>query len=347
MSDTAPQTVEQPPATSNGAEPPVSVAQAHGTRPDTADNGRPPREFRIDELSEEQLELISERRRLVRLQLEEGKTAAEALDEVNLDCSARSARMLKQKFQEEGTLGLVDKRWLRRPERNVMTERVQMIAKKWYAGRRAAGPSAIARKVRKECGKKGLPEPSESAVRAYLDGLSEVEKLFLRRELDVWDQQGRDVVRVERARRANERWQIDHTTLDIWVRVKRGDDWVPVRPYLTLIIDSYSRSIPGFFLSTAHPDAWSVTLAVRHAVSAKEIDDWFNRGLPAIVQHDQGSDFMSHLLRVWFEDLNVEVDPNPRHYPNATGKIERFFQTLDQGCHRLLPGHTKAIGTTP
>lgn len=329
------------------ADAPSSVARAHGTRPSTSNGGRPPREFRIDECTDAQLELISERRRLVRLQLEKGKTAAEALDEVDLDCSVRSARMLKQKFEEEGTRGIVDKRWLRRPEQKVMTERVQVIVKKWYAGRRAAGTAAIARKVREECREEGLPEPSESSVRQYLNSLPEIEKLFLRDELDEWDQQGRDVVRVERARRANERWQIDHTTLDIWVRVKRGDEWVPVRPYLTLIIDAFSRSIPGFFLSTAYPDAWSVTLAVRHAVSAKETDGWFNRGLPTIVQHDQGSDFMSHLLRAWFEDLNVEVDPNPRHYPNATGKIERYFQTLDQGCLRLLPGHTGAIGTTP
>jgi putative transposase len=350
MSESAPRAVEQDevPAVdaSHGTEPPTSGAQAHDARPETSNGGRPSREFRIDELSEEQLALFSERRRLVRLQLEEGKSAAEALEEVDLDCSARSARKYRQRFEEEGSRGLLDGRWLRQPERKVMTDRVQVIAKKWYAGRRAAGPSAIARKVREECRERGLPEPSEPAVRAFLDSLPEIEKLFLRNELDEWDQQGRPVVRVERARRANERWQIDHTTLDLWVRVRRGDEWVPVRPYLTLIIDAYSRSIPGFFLSTAHPDAWSVTLAVRNAVSVKDTDNWFNKGLPQVVQHDQGSDFMSHLLRAWFEDLNVAVDPNPPRYPNATGKIERFFDTLDRGYLRILPGHTDAVGTT-
>lgn len=325
---------------------PTSVAQAHGRSPEASRETQHLSEFRIDERTEEQLALISERRRLVRLQIEKGMTAREAVERVDLDCSDRSARRFRQRFEREGILGIVDKRWLRKTKRSKLTEEVQVEIKKWYAGRRAAGPTAIARKVRDECRKRGLPEPSDSAVRAFLNNLSTVEKLFLRDELEVWDQQGRPVVRVERARRANERWQIDHTTLDIWIRIRRGEEWVPARPYLTGIIDAYSRSIPGFFLSTAHPDAWSVTLAIRHAVSVKEDKGWSNKGLPQIIHHDHGSDFMSHLLQGWFADQNVEVEPNPPRYPNATGKIERFFGTLDRGCLRLLPGHTEANGVT-
>jgi putative transposase len=327
------------------AVPPASVAQAHGTQL-PATNGKDFSEFRIDERTDEQLELVVKRRRLVRLQIEDGMTAREALEKVGLDCTPRSARMLKQKFQEQGILGIVDKRWLRRPGRSVLVKDVQVLIKKWYAGRRAAGPTAIARKVRKECRERDLPEPSDSAVRTFLDELPMVEKLFLRDQLDEWDQQGRPVVRVERAHRANEIWQIDHTTLNIWVRLRCGEEWIAVRPYLTGIVDVYSRSIPGFFVSTAHPDAWSVTLAVRHAVSAKAVDGWFNHGLPDRVQHDRGSDFMSHMLQGWFADQNVEVVPNPPKYPNETGIVERFFGTLDRGCLRLLPGHIDAVGTS-
>jgi hypothetical protein len=38
--------------------------------------------------------------------------------------------------------------------------------------------------------------------------------------------------------------------------------------------------------------------------------------------------------------------PDPPYYPNAKGKVERWFQTLDTGCLRLLPGHMDAVGTS-
>jgi putative transposase len=41
----------------------------------------------------------------------------------------------------------------------------------------------------------------------------------------------------------NEIWQADHTPLDIWVLDAKEQ---PARPWLTVIIDDYSRAVAGF-----------------------------------------------------------------------------------------------------
>jgi hypothetical protein len=44
--------------------------------------------------------------------------------------------------------------------------------------------------------------------------------------------------------------------------------------------------------------------------------------------------------------LKTILDPDPPYYPNRKGKVERWFQTLDTGCLRLLPGHMATVGTS-
>jgi putative transposase len=55
---------------------------------------------------------------------------------------------------------------------------------------------------------------------------------------------------------------------------------------------------------------------------------------------------MSNAILVALSYLGVSRDPDPPHYPNRKGKIERWFLTLDRGCLRMLPGHMDAIGRT-
>jgi putative transposase len=55
---------------------------------------------------------------------------------------------------------------------------------------------------------------------------------------------------------------------------------------------------------------------------------------------------MSNAISVALSYLGVSRDPDPPHYPNRKGKIERWFLTLDRGCLRTLPGHMAAIGRT-
>ncbi len=65
---------------------------------------------------------------------------------------------------------------------------------------------------------------------------------------------------------SNDVWQCDHTRLDIRLVDEFG---VLSRPWLTIIIDSYSRCVMGFFLGFYAPSSHVDALALRHAILPK------------------------------------------------------------------------------
>ena len=63
--------------------------------------------------------------------------------------------------------------------------------------------------------------------------------------------------------------QSDHTLVDV---IAVDDVYRrPIgRPWITLMIDIASRTVPGFHLTMLHPSAVSVGMAMRHAVLPKD-----------------------------------------------------------------------------
>jgi len=312
-----------------------------GDKPINSDQVLP----RAEELKDYQTEILSRNYLLVCL-LENGESPKKALERLGINATTRWARKLYQRYKEKGTSGLVDRRWLRKRNPTVLTAEVKNIILAWWFARPAAGPKAIWKRLKNECQKRGLNSPGEDAVRKYLKNLPESLKLVREGDLAVWDKQNRPVVRIESTTYSNERWQYDHSRLNIWIRVKINGHWVASEAYITVALDAQSRSIPGYILSTKYPDAWTIALLLRKSILPKENPRWKNRGLPAITQPDRGADFMSHAVKSSLAYLSIIHDPDPPHYPDNKGKVERWFYTLDVGCLRILPGHMNAIGKT-
>jgi putative transposase len=300
---------------------------------------------KTEEFKVHQLEKIAQNYLLV-CRMENGESARAAIKALGLNCSERRARNVFKKYKEKGFAGLVDKRWLRMPAPSVLTPLVKKIVLAWWFARPAAGPKAIWDEVVKACKKLGLREPGYDSVKKFIEGLPEHYKLIREGKIDVWDKQNRPVVRIDITKYSNERWQLDHCRLDIWIRIKVNGYWIASQAHITVALDAQSRSIPGYILSTKYPDAWTDALLLRKSILPKENPQWKNRGIPAIVQPDRGTDFMSHAIISTLAKLHVIHDPDPPYYPNNKGKVERWFLTLDVGCLRILPGHMKAIGTT-
>ena len=80
-----------------------------------------------------------------------------------------------------------------------------------------------------------------------------------------------DLLYRHEAEKPNDLWQADHTLLDIWVRQDGGP---PVRPWLTVIMDDYSRAIAGFGLSLQAPSAIQTALTLRQAIWRKSLPQW-------------------------------------------------------------------------
>lgn len=67
---------------------------------------------------------------------------------------------------------------------------------------------------------------------------------------------------------SNQVWQCDHTRVDLLVVDQVGE--VLGRPWLTTIVDTYSRCIIGIHLEMEAPSAVVVCLALRHAILPKQ-----------------------------------------------------------------------------
>ena len=148
-----------------------------------------------------------------------------------------------------------------------------------------------------------------------------------------------DLLYRHEAEKPNDLWQADHTLLDIWVREDNGP---PVRPWLTVIMDDYSRAIAGFRLSFEAPSSIQTALTLRQAIWRKSQPQWKIMGIPATFYSDNGSDFTSHHLEQVSADLKMVLVFSEPDMPRGRGKIERFFGTINQMLLCGLPGYTPA-----
>lgn len=143
--------------------------------------------------------------------------------------------------------------------------------------------------------------------------------------------------------RSNQVWQCDHTRVDLMVVDQVGE--VLGRPWLTTVIDSYSRCIMGVYLGMEPPSAWVVCLALRHAILPKQYgtsyglqQEWGTYGLPEYLYTDGGKEFNSKHIEQVTNELKIVLEQ--RRYPAEGGIVERPFGTMNSELFATLPGYT-------
>ena len=177
-------------------------------------------------------------------------------------------------------------------------------------------------------------------------------------QLDVWevdrerwgrynaDRRHAPTSRQRLARRILERVEIDHSPLKVVVGTEAG----PIgQPWLTILIDYYSRLIIGFCVGFEPPSYAVIMEALRHAILPKSyVADRFARvqglwpcfGIPERIVCDRGPDLTSKDLENAAFQLNMELDFNPPRTPHFKGTVESFFDSLNDQLIASLPGRT-------
>lgn len=186
-----------------------------------------------------------------------------------------------------------------------------------------------------EAERRHLPGPSNETVRSIVAALDPA-LVTLALEGPVAYRDRYELVHRFRAERANHTWQADHTELDILIV---GADGKPDRPWLTTVMDDYSRAICGYTVFTGAPSALQTALALRQAIWRKPDPHWAMCGLPDVLHVDHGSDFTSHHLERTAVELHVRLIHSSVARPQGRGKIERFFGTVNTELLTTLPGH--------
>src|SRR6266567_8096472 len=139
-----------------------------------------------------------------------------------------------------------------------------------------------------------------------------------------------------RAECPNALWQADHTLLDLMVLDANGE---AVRPWLTIIMDDYSRAVAGYTIFLGAPTALQTALALRQAMWSKQNAAWPVCGIPDVLHVDHGSDFTSTHLEQVAADLHFQLVYSTVGRPQGRGKVARLFGTLNTECLAALPGH--------
>ena len=150
-----------------------------------------------------------------------------------------------------------------------------------------------------------------------------------------------DLIHRREAERPNEVWQADHCLLDILLILEDGH---LSKPWLTVILDDYSRAVAGYFLSFDSPCILHTSLALRQAIWRKDDPRWHVCGVPEVLYTDNGSDFRSHHLEQVGADLKMQLVFSTPGAPRGRGRIERFFGTLTKMFLSSLPGYKSPAG---
>jgi len=184
-------------------------------------------------------------------------------------------------------------------------------------------------------------------VTAEQDGVYEANRLF----------EPRGTLQVPTA--PNVLWEVDHHRLKYEVSYQsldRNGNEVEVvlgSPWLTVVIDVYSRVVLAIVVSFEPPSTLRTLQALKMAMLPKDElhtlhpllqnrMDFF--GIPIRVRADRGRDFYSEALAAALFDLGIELDNTLAYSPWQKPYIERLFWTLDEMLISKIPGHTPRPG---
>ncbi|CRM76313.1 Transposon Tn7 transposition protein TnsB [Pseudomonas sp. 24 E 13] len=145
-----------------------------------------------------------------------------------------------------------------------------------------------------------------------------------------------------------ERWEIDHTLLDLLL-VDEETGLVIGRPYMTVVVDKFSRMVMGYLLHLAAPNTESVLRVIERAIRPKADllrrfpnvkNEWRAHGMPTRIAPDNAAEFHAGDLVIGFNDLGIEILYPASRAPEEKGTVERFFSTQNLGLIHNLPGTT-------
>ncbi|WP_373031439.1 Mu transposase C-terminal domain-containing protein [Sulfurovum sp.] len=254
-------------------------------------------------------------------------------------------------YKSTGTLtGLLPKKEGRKAGEVRIESRAEAIIQEtiqsYYLTRQKHSIQFVINKVFAQCSKENIASPSHNTIRNRISRITEYERL---------KKQGNASIARDRFNPAPNHFdadyplqvvQIDHTKADIIL--VDDETRMPIgRPWITLMIDIYSRMITGYFLSLDEPSSTSVAMCIANAVLPKdgfllkhEIDvDWNVWGFMQTIHADNGSDFRTDTLEHACKSYGTHIEFRPIDKKDYGGHIERVIGTVMKQVHSL-PGTT-------
>jgi putative transposase len=291
-----------------------------------------PRRVAFLELSETQQRGAYERFAQLQPCLEEGVSISEVARALQMPLS--TVQRWVSRYRAMGLVGLAHQsRADRGGRRRISAECVQVI-EGVALSRPEWSRATVHREVCKIAQREHWAEPSYGQVSTIINGLDSELKVWAKEGSKVY-QERYDLLYLREVALPNDWWQSDHCWLNIWLL---GADGRPARPYLTVILDEYSRMIMGYRLSFDRPSAYTTGLVLRQAIMGKDDPAWPVGGIPEHFYTDHGSDYTSTHLQQVAAQLRMQLVFSQPGRPRGRGKVERFFRTVKQLFLPAVPG---------
>lgn len=249
--------------------------------------------------------------------------------------SIRTLRRWLKSYRAHGLVGLERKSRSDKCKRRSVDEEFENLIKALALSKPKLSITTIHEKIKKLAQERGKKIPKYNVVYDIVRSLKP-SLMTLAHEGSVAYRDKYELIYRRENASANELWQADHTPLDILILDEKGN---PVKPWLTIIEDDYSRAICGFYLSFDHPCAVNTALALRQAIWRKSNPQWQVCGIPQMLYTDNGSDFISEHIDKVSIALKIRLVNSIPGRPQGKGKVERFFLTLLRKFLEPLPGY--------
>ena len=295
----------------------------------------------MDELAalpEEARKLAFDRFRLLQPHLEQGRPLRSVAVEAGVPI--RTAYRWVAGYRRFGLVALARKKRADAGKRHAVSQDLKRIIEGLALQKPPLPLAALCRQVQRIAEEQGERTPSYGTVFNIVRSLPDDLVTLAHQGAKAYGESFELVHRRE-AEGPNAIWQADHTPLDILLIRPDGK---AAKPWLTTVIDDYSRAVAGYFLSFDAPSALNTSLALRQAIWRKEDSSWIVCGIPDVLYTDNGSDFKSHHLEQVGADLKIRLVNSIPGKPRGRGRIERFFSTVNEMFLCELEGYAPAAG---
>lgn len=195
-----------------------------------------------------------------------------------------------------------------------------------------------------------LPRFSKSTLYRYIKSLDRLALVRAREGRHVAASKWRPVLHTFRTVRLNERWELDHTPLNVQVVCDKTGE-VILRPILSVVLEKHARYVVGIHIGSRAPNqqsvGWTLTMAMLSKSALLEKyglseHKWHGRGVPEAIVVDNALEFHGAGVREGCNALGISLLYCPRRSPWFKGAVERFMRTLGDGLIHHIPGTTWA-----
>ena len=218
---------------------------------------------------------------------------------------------------------------------------IQEVIDKKLSDKRKFSFQTMIKEVNFRCRKEGIKPPSPATIRRRV---KQAPAKFYRQRNNKTDQAVPLFGKTPEAPFPLACVQMDHTNVDIIL--VDSDDREPIgTPFLTVIIDVFSRCIAGMHLDLEDPSATSVGLCLTHLASDKTAwllqkgieAEWPIQGKPFEIGVDNAKEFHSKAFERGCNQHGIKITYRPPGLKHWGGVVERVIGTFMKMVHEA-PG---------